>query len=212
MPPALTDYYTTYSNAYLLLVLFVVGALVATLGTSCACAVGWTVGDWHTPEPLRDCLVAAAVNSVAVGLVGPAVVCYGKVHGTPRQLHWSNLYMHAGTSALAVAAVMAADATMPLPPRERDLGETLAWRGAFLAALPLLWMVLPASYATVAAPHVKTAHVYGVRRPWAWMATTAATQAALLLGLTLVQRARDRRERSGRPGDAPRAAASGRSK
>lgn len=122
------------------------------------------------PTPVTlGLLLAAMANSLVVSVGGPAVLAFGKVPGTCKQQHTSNLLLHA--APVVLVAVLLARAGRLLT------HASLGWALAALGVLDVAWALAPCRGARWDA---KVRAVYGVDGPWTWAAGVVVAQLSLV--------------------------------
>ena len=117
------------------------------------------------PRTRATLSVAAISNAIAVGLIGPFVVAWGKIHASAEQLHLSNAYLHALPSFVGLIFLLT------WPWLVRGMPCLISACSILLANL-ILYLAVPHSHNN-AQGLAKVMTSYGVRCPARWIAATA---------------------------------------
>ena len=143
--------------------------LVASIVASSILARAGSVAD-GVPSSLSSTLLSASLsNTLAVSVLGPAVLSFGNVGGSCRAQHSSNLLLHALPMA---TAFLVSRHCAPRPSCDKRHAA------ACLLALDAAWLCVPDSEGCCGAS--KVSNLYGVRDPLPWMAAFAGAQALAL--------------------------------
>ena len=144
--------------------------LVASIVASSLLARAGSVADGVPSSSLSSTLLSASLsNTLAVSVLGPAVLSFGNVGGSCRAQHSSNLLLHALPMA---TAFLVSRHCAPRPSCDKRHAA------ACLLALDAAWLCVPDSEGCCGASKVSS--LYGVRDPLPWMAAFAGAQALAL--------------------------------